>query len=361
MKSKLLPLLTTLGAVCAALAIGALFILISGNNPLTAYGVLFKGAFFDYYGFGDTLVRFSPILLTGLAVVVPLRAGLFNIGAEGQIYMGGLFASLVALYLPPMPSVLHIFLCSLAAAIGGGLWALIPGLLRAVYNVNEVIVTLLLNYVAINLVSFAVSGPMMAPNAPYPYSAEIPESLWLPYILPRTDAHAGVIIGLVLAVICVVVLRYTTTGLKVGMVGANPVAAQYAGISVKTTLIASMTLGGALAGLAGAYEILGLKYRLFHLFSDGYGYDGIVVAFLASGQALFVPLAALFLSGLKSGASIMQRSVGTEASIVSAVQGLVVIFVAVDVMCRKRGIRLFRRDKRVTSPAKPPKPKTKGT
>lgn len=330
----------TLLAVTIALLIGAVLIIVSGHNPIEAYLALFKGAFFDYYGFGNTLVRLSPILLAGLAVLVPLRAGLYNIGAEGQIYMGALFATITALYAPEQQPVVHIVFCSLAGMAGGALWAAIPGVLRAYFNVNEVIITLLLNYVAINIVSFFVSGPMMEPGAPYPYSKEISDNLWLPYILPGTDAHAGSIIGLVLTLLITFVFSLTRLGARVDLAGANPVAAAYTGLNVKKTILLSMAFGGAMAGLAGTFEILGLKYRLFHLFSHGYGYDGIVVAFLSAGQPILLPIAALFLSGLKAGANIMQRSVGTEASIVIAIQGLVVIFIAIDVVLREKNITL---------------------
>jgi len=246
-------MLKSLWAVIGALMVGAVLIAISGSNPLTAYQALFKGAFFDYYGFATTLVKMSPILLAGLAVLLPLRVGQFNIGAEGQIYLGALFATVAALYLPEMPGWLHILVCILAGMLGGALWGAIPGYLKAYHGINEVIITLLMNYVGIDLVNYFVSGPMMAEGAPYPYSPEIREALWLPILMPRTDAHLGV---------------------GVGLAFKNPVAARYAGISVRRSIFLTMVLGGSLAGLAGTFEVLGLKYRLFHHFSAGYGFDG---------------------------------------------------------------------------------------
>lgn len=320
--------LKSVWAVIAALMVGAVLIIISGSNPVAAYKALFVGAFFDYYGFATTLVKMSPILLAGLAVLLPLRVGLFNIGAEGQIYLGALFATIAALYLPEMPVWLHITICIMAGMLGGAVWAGIPGYLKAYHGTNEVIVTLLMNYVAIDLVSYFTSGPMMAEGAPYPYSPQINEGLWLPLLMPRTDAHLGVVVGLALTIALIIVFKFTSLGFAYDTVGKNQVAARYAGISVHHTVFLSMVFGGAIAGLAGTFEVLGLKYRLFHHFSAGYGFDGIVVAFLASGNPVWLPVSALFLSGLKAGANIMQRAVGVETTVVEAIQGLVVIFIA---------------------------------
>ena len=328
-------LLKGVWAILAALLVGSILIRLGQSDPIEAYSALFSGAFLEYHGFATTLVKMSPMLFAGLAVAVPLRAGQFNIGAEGQIYLGALFATFAALYVPHfLPGWLHIVVCSLAGMVGGGLWGLIPGYLKAYHNVNEVIVTLLMNYIGINLVSYFVSGPMLAEGAPYPYSDEIREELWLPHILPRTDAHLGVVIGIIFALLLYYAFRRTSLGLSLATVGHNPAAARYAGISVRRYIISSLAFGGALAGLAGAYEVLGLKYRLFHMFSAGYGFDGIVVALLAEGNPLLVTAAALFLGGLRSGANIMQRTVGVPTTVVEAIQGLVVIFVAASVAFR---------------------------
>jgi simple sugar transport system permease protein len=268
--------------------------------------------------------------------LLPLRVGQFNIGAEGQIYLGALFATAAALYLPEMPGWLHILVCILAGMLGGALWGAIPGYLKAFHGINEVIITLLMNYVGIDLVNYFVSGPMMAEGAPYPYSPEIRETLWLPILMPRTDAHLGVGVGLAFALILIIVFRYTSFGFSLDTVGKNPTAARYAGISVRRSIFLTMMFGGSFAGLAGTLEVLGLKYRLFHHFSAGYGFDGIVVAFLAAGSPIWVPVAAIFLSGLKAGANIMQRAVGVETTVVEAIKGIVVIFIAAGLAIRYR-------------------------
>lgn len=315
-------------AVLLALFVGSGLILLAGVHPLQAYGELFRGAFLDYWGLAGTLVKTSPILLAGLAVILPLRAGLLNIGVEGQIYMGGLFSAAAALLLPEMPAAIQLPLCILAGALGGGLWGMIPGYLKAWHGLNEVILTILMNFIAINLVSYVAGGPMMQEGAPYPYSEEIRPDLWLPIILPGTDAHAGVLAGVAFALVLYFTLRYSTVGFALDMVGRNAHAALYAGVPVRRYIVGAMFAAGALGGLAGTFEVLGLKYRLYHHFSPGYGFDGIVVAFLASVNPLLAPIAAFFLAGLKAGALVMQRAVGLESTVIEAIQGLVIIFVA---------------------------------
>ncbi len=329
--------LRVFAAISLALAIGAILILFEGSNPIEAYRVLFTDSFFDYWGLSNTLVDASPMLLAGLAVILPLRAGLFNIGGEGQIYMGGLFGALVALALPDLPGLIGIPLILLCAAIGGGLWAAIPAYLRAYRDINEVIVTLLMNFIAIHVVSFAVAGPLLAEGAPYPYSEEVAPQYRLPILLERTDAHIGILIGATCAILLHYWLRSTPSGFKLDLVGRNRDAARYAGVNTKRQIMIAMIAGGMFAGIAGAIEVIGLKYRLFHLFSDGYGYQGIIVAFLATLNPLLAPISAFFLAGLSAGAGTMQRAVGVEGSIIEVIEGLVVLFVAAAIVPRATG------------------------
>ncbi len=325
---RLFYMLLPLWALILALVVGSVLIAVGGANPIHAYYELFKGAFFDYWGLSETLVKTSPILLASLAVILPLRLGLLNIGAEGQIYMGGLFSAMAALLLPDMPVLLHICIAVGAGAVGGGIWGLIPGYLKAYHGINEVIVTILMNFIAINLVSYVTSGPMMQEGAPYPYTEEIKQELLMPILMPMTDVHIGVLVGVILAVVMFVVLKYTTLGFSLEAIGKNPEAARYAGVHVKSRVVAVMFVAGAIGGLAGTFEILGLKYRLYHYFSAGYGFDGIVAAFMATINPIIAPVSAFFLSGLKAGALTMQRAIGIEATVIEAIQGIVIIFVA---------------------------------
>ncbi|MCY7390153.1 MAG: ABC transporter permease, partial [Leptolyngbyaceae cyanobacterium CAN_BIN12] len=265
-------------AIAAAMLVGAGLIAIAGVSPVKAYAVLFSEALTNYYGFGNTLTKTAPLLLTSLGVLIALKAGQFNIGGEGQIYMGGLGSALVGLYIHGLPSVILVPLALVSGFLFGGLWGMIPGYLKAVRGVNEVITTLLLNYIAQNLISYLVSHPMMETNAPSPFSPPIDAAAQLPILLPQTQTHAGILVGLLATVLVWFGFAYTPLGYQIEAVGQNPIAARYAGISVPRTIIGVMTLAGGLAGLAGAGEVLGLKYRLFENFSPGYGFDAIAIA-----------------------------------------------------------------------------------
>ncbi|MGA7934481.1 MAG: ABC transporter permease [Kovacikia sp.] len=323
-------------AIAAALLVGAGLIAIAGVSPIRAYSVLFSEALANYYGFGNTLTKTAPLLLTSLGVLVALKAGQFNIGGEGQIYMGGLGSAVVGLYLHGLPGLIHIPLALLGGFLLGALWGFIPGYLKAIRGVNEVITTLLLNYIAQNLVSYLVSAPLKEPSAPTPFSPMIDPAAQLPIILPQTQTHAGIILGLAATVILWVVFAHTPWGYQIETVGQNPIAAHYAGISVKRTIMLVMAMAGGLAGLAGSGEVMGLKYRLFENFSPGYGFDAIAIAFLSRGNLAGITLTSLFFGALRSGANVMQRSADVPVTVVYPIQGLTVLFIAISLVLERR-------------------------
>ena len=324
-------------ALGLALSLGAVLILVAGGDPLAAYWAVLQGAFGDMFGFGVTLTKMAPILLAGLGVALAIQGGLFNIGAEGQIYLGGLGAAWVGLYVTGLPSILHIPLALLASALAGALWALLPAYLRVKRGVNEVITTLLMNYIAVYGVGYVVHGPMMEPGAPYPFSPPLAETARLPLILPQADAHAGILLGLFAAVALHFMVNRTVSGYRIQAVGLNAQAAAYGGISVARTMVGVMLAAGALAGLAGAGEIMGLKYRLFDRFSPGYGFDAIAAAFLAGSQPLLVIPTSLFFGALRSGGNVMQRAVGTPVAIVIVIQGLSIFFLTLALVLSQWG------------------------
>jgi ABC-type uncharacterized transport system permease subunit len=313
----------------AALAVTACLIGLSGYNPLAAYTLVVREGLLDFYGFSDILVKLSPLLLTSLAVAVPLRAGLYNIGAEGQMYAGAVAAVVPALFLPSLPPPVHVLACSICGLAGGAAWAALPGALKAYRGTNEVITTLLLNYVAINMVNYAVSGPLLEPGAPYPYSRAIAESSRLPRIWSQADAHYGLFVALLLNAAAAFILERTPFGFGLGAIGASERAAVYAGVPVRRSIVVALSAGGAMAGLAGAFEVMGLKHRLFHLFAAGYGYEGIVVAFLAGGRVVWLVAAAFFIATLKVGGNLMQRGIGIPVTVVAMMEGLLVLFVPI--------------------------------
>lgn len=334
--TRALPLVSSLVAIAAALLVGAGLIAIAGVNPLKAYFILFNEALLNYYGFGNTLTKTAPLLLTSLGVLVALKAGQFNIGGEGQIYMGGLGSALIGLYVRGLPLILHLPLALAGGFLFGAIWGFIPGYLKAVRGVNEVITTLLLNYIAQYWVSYLVSGVLMEPKAPSPFSPQIAPSAQLPILLPQTQTHAGILIGVLAALLLWIGFALTPLGYQAEVVGQNPMAARYAGIPVRRTIVMAMAIAGGLAGLAGSGEVLGLRYRLFENFSPGYGFDAIAISILSRGNWAGVVLISLFFGALRSGANVMQRSAGVPVTVVYAIQGLTVLFIAISLVLERR-------------------------
>jgi general nucleoside transport system permease protein len=334
--------LPPIAAIVAAMAASAVFIVAAGVNPLDAYAAMVQGSVGSPNALAVTGVRMTPILLTGLAVALSFRAGLFNIGAEGQLYLGAAASSLVALAPLGVPAPVHIVLALLAGFIGGALWILVPAYLRAYRGVSEVVTTLMLNFVGILVVSYLVDpsiGPMGERGASYAQSVPIEASARLPILMERTSLHAGLLIGIAVAVGLYLVIRYTPFGFRLRMLGANPVAARFAGVHSARQMLLVMLLSGGIAGLAGAVEVMGLRHRLFDHFSPGYGYDGIAVALLAGANPLAVMATAGFFGALRAGSSLMQQVTRIETSIVLIIQALTILFVIAGLF---HGFRRFR-------------------
>lgn len=322
--------LPPLGAIAAALAVSGILIALAGVNPLDAYAAMIQGSVGSLNSLAVTGVRMTPILLTGLSVAIGFRAGLFNIGGEGQLYIGAAASAAVALAPLNVPAVVHILFALIAGAAGGALWVLVPAYLRAYRGVSEVVTTLMLNFVGIILVSYLVDpalGPMGERGASYAQSVEIQASAELPVLLERTSLHAGLVIGLGLAVGLYLLIRYTGFGFRLRMLGANPTAARFAGVKPAREMMLIMLLSGAIAGLAGAVEVMGLRHRLYADFSPGFGYDGIAVALLANASPLGVIAASGFFAALRAGSSLMQQVTRIDTSIVLIIQALTILFV----------------------------------
>jgi ABC-type uncharacterized transport system permease subunit len=323
-------LASTAIAVLLAFAVCAVLILLVGANPLEAYAAMLEGSVGGIAALTTTGVRMTPLLLAGLGVAISFRAGVFNIGAEGQLYLGAIGATIVALMPLGVPGWIHVPLALLGGIVGGAVWAAIPGYLLAYRGISEVVVTLMLNYVGIYLASYLVdteSGPLGERGASYSQSVQIETAARLPALVTGTSLHLGLVIGLLLAIALWAMIRWTPFGFRLRMVGANPIAARYAGVRVGNQIVSVMALSGGLAGLAGAVEVIGLRYRLYENFSPGYGYDAIAVALLANSHPLGVVLAAGFFGALQAGANRMQQTVNLETSLVFIIQALTVIFV----------------------------------
>jgi simple sugar transport system permease protein len=328
--------LATVLIILLAFAIGAAIILLIGSDPLLAYGTLLYAAFGTVNGFAETMVKASPLLLSGLGVAIAYRAQFWNIGAEGQIYAGGIVAALAGIYLTGLPVLIHLPLTLVAGAVGGAIWGLIPGVLKARIQVNEVISTLMLNYVMIHLSAYLVHEPMRDKTSGITISPQLQPNAWLPTIIPRTRFHAGILIAIAAAVVIWFVLQKTTIGYQIRAVGENQQAARVGGISVSRTIIFTMLFSGMLSGLAGATEVAGIQHRLVEGFSPGYGYLAIAVALLANLNPLAIIFSSVLFAALLNGADAMQRAASVPVPVIYVIEGLVIFFIALRFIKQQR-------------------------
>ncbi|MBC8161177.1 MAG: ABC transporter permease [Roseiflexaceae bacterium] len=323
--SVLVPIL----AIFTALLIGAGIIWATGANVAAAYTGLFSGAFGGVQAISNTLVEATPFMFAGLAVAVGFKCGLFNIGAEGQLAMGAISAAVAGFAITGLPTFIHLPLALVIGALGGAFWGAIPGFLRARTGAHEVIVTIMMNYIAIRLTDYLIKGPLRDRNASAPRTPNILESAQLPLLLgPEYRLHAGFLIAVIMAFFINWLLNRTTTGFEIGTVGANPGAARYAGISITRNFVLAMSMSGALAGLAGAVTVLGVERNLKASFSAGYGFDSIAVALLAKSNPIGIIPAAIFWGALRNGAGLMQLQSGISINLINIIQALVIVFVA---------------------------------
>ncbi len=324
----LLPLL----AVPVAFVFGAIMLLALGANPLNAYGALVSGAFGDLSGITQTLAKATPLLLVGLGVCIAFRGGVINIGGEGQILVGALATTAVAVGLKDLPGWILMPLCLLAGALSGAIWGGIPGILKARLGVNEILSTVMMNAIAMQLSNYLLRGPMIDPEeiargTRIAQSALLPRSVWLPKLVPSTLLHTGALIGLALAVVVYIFLWRTTIGYRIRAVGLNPSAARYAGIRVPFYQALSLILGGLFAGLAGSIEVMGIQHRMLEGLSGGYGFSGIVAALFGNLHPLGLIPASILFGSLLVGADEMQRAVQVPSALIDALLGLVVLLV----------------------------------
>lgn len=320
-------------AILLAFIVGALVLYASGYDPVLAYAAMLKGAFGDMYGIGQTLTQATPIIFTSLAFLISSKAGLFNIGAEGQFLMGAFTSSLVGIYLAELPWILHIPLALLVGAVAGGAWGLIAAVLKARFNAHEVITTMMLSYVAAYLTGYMVNYPFKAPGW-VSQTVKIAPTAEFPRILPPTQLSAGIIVALALVAFTAYLLRKTILGFELRAIGLNPSAAESAGISINRGIMMAMFLSGAMAGLGGACEILGVHRRFIEGFSPGYGWDGLAVALVGGLDPVGSLLASILFGALRSGGMIMTRATKVPLDIVIILQALVILFVAAPMFIR---------------------------
>jgi general nucleoside transport system permease protein len=361
---RLLGSLTPVLAALAALLIGALMLLALGASPIQAYGAMVEGAFGSLNSFTDTIVKATPLLFVGVGICVAFRGGVINIGGEGQLIVGALAATLATLSLSHLPGWALIPLALSMGFLAGGLWGAIPGALKAYLNVNEILTTIMMNQIAVQGMNFLLRGPLMDPvqieqGSFIPQTARFALAADLPRLVP-TRLHAGVGLGLLVAVLIWVLLWRTTIGFRIRAVGLNPRAARRAGVRVERYAVLALLLSGALAGLGGATQVLGVNHRMFTDgsaagFTGSAGFNGIVAALFGQLHPLGTIPAAVIFGAMLVGATKMQRAVQVPAALITALNGLVVIFVVGSEILRRQAAQ--RRELRQAVAAAEPPPR----
>lgn len=332
-------------AVLTAVIVGSIFMLANGFNPLAAYSGLADGAFGSPRGISRTILNAVPFVFAGLSVAFAFKGGLFNIGAEGQLFMGAVSAAAVGVLVSGLPPILHLTLAIVAGFLGGALWGAIPGALKAYTGAHEVITTIMFNFIGIILAGWLVSqggvnqrpGPLRDPNPAniVARTERVAESARLPVLFEWGEPiHFGVILALLTAAFIWWLVWKTPFGFELRMVGLNPAAARYAGVNVPRTTILTMVIAGGLAGLAGAVETLGRNHYFAPNFNVGYGFDSIAIALLGQTHPVGVVLASILFGAMNAGTARMQLSAGVPAEIIQVVQALILAFVAASEIIR---------------------------
>ena len=321
-------------SVIFALLAGSVFILIVGENPLYAYQVLFTESFGSVRGIATTLQRATPLIFTGLAVAFAFRCGLFNIGAEGQLYVGAMAAAIVGVSFPGLPRIIHLPLAVGAGMAAGAVWAAVPGILKAKLGVHEVINTIMMNFLAFYLTDFLVTGPFHGDRWA-PETNRVAESATFERLFLPTRLNGGIILALVIIAIVYIILWKTRTGYEIRAVGFNPDAAEYGGISVSRSMILTFVISGAIASLAGVEQILGVHGRFIQRFSPDLGFIGIAVALLGKNHPVGVFFAAVLFGALRTGGAAMDRLTDVPREVVVIIQAIIIMLVAADELTRR--------------------------
>jgi len=323
-------------AVLIAFVFAAAVIVIIGESPVSAMGAMYEGVFGSRTNFLNMLLASTPLIFTGLAVAFAFNCGLFNIGGEGQVMIGGFAAALVGMagLKFSINPVVHVIMAIFAAGLAAGLYSLIAGWFRAKFHVHEVISTIMLNYIAYTLLGFLVVHPWFKENGPNPQTPEIAHSAFLPAFFARHDFNYGFILALVMAVFMWFILYRTSFGFNIRSVGLNEKAAEYSGINISKNIMLAMFISGMLAGLAGSERVMGLFHKYNSTAFVGYGFDGIAVSLLVNNNPLGIILSALLFGFLKTGGSYMNREIGVPVELVVIVQAVIIFFIAADKIVR---------------------------
>lgn len=320
-------LLDIVWIVVLAIAATTLMMLLCHASPAEAYQMFFNGIFGNLSSFCEVFVKATPLILTGLGCAVAFKTGFFNIGAEGQFYVGAVAAAMIALNLTSVPGPARIVLSMLAGFLCGGVWALVAAIFKAKFGISEIIVTIMLNYIAINFLGIAVRTFLMDPEGTVPQSARIDSSAALGLLMPPARLNAGIIIAVAAVIIVWVLMEKTKVGYEIKVVGSNQRAAKCNGISVMKNIVISAFLSGGLAGLAGVIEVIGIQKKLLEGISSDCGYTAVLIALIASNNPIGVLIAAVGFAAMQVGVNSMQRQLSIPSAIVNILMGLVVLLI----------------------------------
>ena len=335
-------------SVLFGLFLSGLMMLLLGYNPLTVYSNMLNYAFRDIYNIADIFAKATPLILTGLAFGFAFRASLFNIGAQGQFYIGAVLAVGFALKLGSFPMTLILFICFTMSLVGGSIWATFIGYVKARFNANEFLVSMMLTYVAIAVMNFLLGGLLKEAKGEYPQTDVIPESGWLPSLIPHTRLHWGFVLALLVALIAYLILWKTSLGYKIRMVGFNRDAARYAGINVEKIFVIVFFISGAFAGIAGFTEVNGMQHMLIERFNPLIGAEGIGIAILGGAHPLGIVFSAFLFGALKVGGNLVVQTSRIPASIIGITEGLVLLSVIFSYFIRDKLIILRSKKKLVS-------------
>ncbi len=316
-------------SILLAFFCGGLMLLLLDLNPFQIYKTMLLMTFSDSYSIGEIFVKAIPLMLSALSFAFAFKAGLFNIGADGQLYMGALAAVIISLKFPSTSTIVLLVLSCVASLMAGGLWSGLAGYLKAKYNANEIIITIMLNYVAFQIVNFMVNGPIKEKIGAYPQTDPIPRYTHIPILFQRTRLHWGLLLALLCAAVFYILLMKTTLGFKIRVVGLNASAAEYAGIQPKHVLVMTMLITGTFSGLAGFIEINGVQHILIQGFAPNIGGEGTIIALLAYTNPFGIVAASIFFGFLKVGANIIQQTSKVPTDAITMIEGFVIIFVLI--------------------------------
>ncbi|MGZ5382411.1 MAG: ABC transporter permease [Acidimicrobiia bacterium] len=355
---KYLAVLIPVGAVIAALLVRAIMLIALGANPLEGFQALLEGAFGSKDALIATALKATPLLFVGVGITIAFRANVINIGGEGQMVAGGLLATITALVLPDLSAWIMLPAVLLAGLVGGAIWGAVPGALKAYFGVNEILSTIMLNVVAVQLMNYLLRGPLIDPGelergTRIPQTARLQEGADLPLLFGDGRFHIGPLVAVLAAVAAYILLWRTPLGYRLRAVGLNPDASKYAGIPVKRTIVLALTLSGAMAGLAGAVLVFGSESHRMVTdgstagFTGSAGFNGIVAALFGGLHPIWTIPASFLFGGLLVGGNAMQRAVQVPSALILALNGLVVVFVVATDRYRKR---MLARDVRVDAP-----------